>query len=295
MKPIQYIHVDGHRIAVRPLNAEETPGPPIFLIHGITASLYFWVPDLFAPFAPYGPCYALSLPGHYPAAFPEGFKREELTAEMVAHVLDEAIRSVVGERPVVLAGHSTGGFAALDVAAHFPERAHRVVSISGFAQGRWTGLLGFNQRLARTGAGGLIFQLLYELNRATRPGQRASWRVYVPNAPRLYAYPHIDEVFNDCYPAFRRLDLRAMTHYFATMPDTDITPLLERIQAPTLVVVGDEDPIVPPAQAHLIAERVPDATLEEVEGVGHLPFFEAPDDYRRAIEPWLAAHLGPQP
>ncbi|MFP4343615.1 MAG: alpha/beta fold hydrolase [Anaerolineales bacterium] len=294
MNQLQQIDVAGHRIAVRPLNAEESSGPPIFLIHGITASLYFWIHDLFAPFAPYGPCYALSLPGHYPAAFPEGFKREELTAERLAHVLDEAIRRVVGERPVVLAGHSTGGFAALDIAAHFPERAHRVVSISGFAHGRWTGLLGFNQRLARTGVGGLLFRLLYELNRVTRRGQLASWRVYVASARRLFAYPHIDEVFNDCYPAFKRLDLRAMTHYFATMPDIDIAPLLERIQAPTLVVVGKKDPIVPPAQASLIAERVPHATLVEVEGVGHLPFFEAPADYRRAVEPWLAAHLGRQ-
>jgi pimeloyl-ACP methyl ester carboxylesterase len=48
------------------------------------------------------------------------------------------------------------------------------------------------------------------------------------------------------------------------------------VQAPTLVVHGTEDEMLPVANASLIAERIPDARLEIMEGVGHLFFWEEP-------------------
>jgi poly(3-hydroxyoctanoate) depolymerase len=47
-------------------------------------------------------------------------------------------------------------------------------------------------------------------------------------------------------------------------------PFLDRIRHETLVINGDDDPLVPVANARLLAQRIPRATLEVVERAGHL-------------------------
>jgi pimeloyl-ACP methyl ester carboxylesterase len=47
-------------------------------------------------------------------------------------------------------------------------------------------------------------------------------------------------------------------------------PYLDRIRHETLVINGDDDPLVPVANAELLAQRIPRATLEIVEQAGHL-------------------------
>jgi len=54
-----------------------------------------------------------------------------------------------------------------------------------------------------------------------------------------------------------------------------------------LVLTGESDPIVPLAQPHLIAERVPRAELVVIKGAGHCVFAERTSDYERAIDTWL--------
>ncbi|HDQ73621.1 MAG TPA: alpha/beta hydrolase [Chloroflexi bacterium] len=284
------IPVDGHRLVALSFNPE-AEGVPVILMHGITSSVYFWTSDLVEPFIGAGPCYALSLPGHYPASFPSDFRRESLTAEGLAEVLAIAIRQLVGERPVMLVGHSTGGFAALDIAAHAPDMAHFVISISGFAQGRWRGVLGRQQRWVRDGLlGQCAFKFVYKSVGLSRTIYRAATRFYSADPHSVHNYRHFDALLENSFPAYRKLDLEAMIHYFTTMPDVDISEKLPRISVPTLALTGDRDPIVPPTQAHLIAERVPRGELVVIENVGHTPFYERPDVYRRTIETWLMRH-----
>jgi pimeloyl-ACP methyl ester carboxylesterase len=49
---------------------------------------------------------------------------------------------------------------------------------------------------------------------------------------------------------------------------------LGQIVAPTLVVTGDADRLVPPANSHLLAARIPGAELEILAGAGHGFFWE---------------------
>jgi pimeloyl-ACP methyl ester carboxylesterase len=51
-------------------------------------------------------------------------------------------------------------------------------------------------------------------------------------------------------------------------------PWLGRIAAPTLVLAGDRDPIVPPRNARILARNIPSARLELVPGAGHLLLFD---------------------
>jgi pimeloyl-ACP methyl ester carboxylesterase len=282
------INIEGHQLAATCLNPE-TPGEPVILLHGITSTTAFWQVNPAAYMLEIGPCYALSLPGHYPALAPAGFKQSELTAAGLVQLLDEAIRLLVGDSPVTLIGHSTGGFAALALAANRPAIARRVVSISGFARGRWTGILGLYQKAVRLGwPGELYFKLMY---RMLMPGPalfRWAMRFYTADARAFYASPDLPEVIERTFPCFQRLDLNAMIRYFKNMPQIDITAQLERIQAQTLVITGDRDPIVPPAQADRIATLVNGAELAIIPGAGHLPFAERPLDYNNRLSTWLA-------
>jgi|SRR5579863_3755812 len=65
---------------------------------------------------------------------------------------------------------------------------------------------------------------------------------------------------------------------------------LERIAAPTHVVVGDEDKLTPPEMSAEIARRIPGARLTIIEGAGHLSNIEQPEKFNRAVMAFLKEH-----
>lgn len=282
------IFIDGHRIVALSLNPVETPGQPVILIHGIGGSIHFWGDDQTQVFREQGPCYALSLPGHYPAAFPDGFRKEYLTANLIAELTAKAIRELVGDRPVTLVGMSTGGFTALAIAAQDPQMVSRVISISGFCQGHWTGALGLGQTLARFGPiGRSLFKVLYREPNLTAEMFPNKWSVYAADVKAMRDYPYFRTCTAAAYQDFVHLNLDDLIFYFAVMPGIDIRDWLPRIKAPTLVMAGDYDPIVPPTQARIIQQGVPNAELVMIKGGGHLLFAERPQEYHQALRSWL--------
>jgi pimeloyl-ACP methyl ester carboxylesterase len=46
-------------------------------------------------------------------------------------------------------------------------------------------------------------------------------------------------------------------------------PLLRQVRAPSLIVHGRQDPLVPVAAAHDLKKRLPHARLELIDGMGH--------------------------
>ena len=65
---------------------------------------------------------------------------------------------------------------------------------------------------------------------------------------------------------------------------------LGQIVAPTLVIHGESDRLVPPANAKLIAERIPRAKLVMIPRASHLFLTDQPEDAHRAIMDFLAVH-----
>lgn len=286
--PVHEIYSAGHKIVAKQLNPEVRSGPPSVVLHGVTGSVDIWLPEMLPQFVASGPCYSLSLPGHYPAVLPQGFRREDMTAEMFLEVLQPALRELVGEQPLTLIGHSTGGFAALLLASQLGERVSRVISLAGFARGRWSGALGIAQWLTRHGKTGQgLFKLFYTLNKSNKTIQPFTWIVYFKNIRKFYRYPHFKKLTDAFYPTYKKLDLDAMVHYFSAMPEIDITPRLTHISAPTLVVTGAQDPIIPPAEARHIAEQIPNAQLAEIDQAGHIAFIEQPQAYQKVVREWL--------
>ena len=71
----------------------------------------------------------------------------------------------------------------------------------------------------------------------------------------------------------------------AVRPDS--TPDLARITVPTLVITGSDDTLIPPDATRPLADGIPGARYEVVQGAGHLSNLEAPDRFNALLrEHW---------
>ena len=95
--------------------------------------------------------------------------------------------------------------------------------------------------------------------------------------------PRVREIMMSASPEFVKAALRAM----ATRPDS--STLLPAIDVPTVILVGEEDKITPPADAERMANAIPNARLVKVAGAAHLSNFEKPGEFNAAIETSLSS------
>ncbi|HEY3019385.1 MAG TPA: alpha/beta hydrolase, partial [Solirubrobacteraceae bacterium] len=72
----------------------------------------------------------------------------------------------------------------------------------------------------------------------------------------------------------------------------DVGEYAERIAAPTLLIWGDRDPVVPLSAAQRLAARLPRARLTTVPGVGHCPMLEQPDRFNDLVADWVDERPG---
>ena len=69
----------------------------------------------------------------------------------------------------------------------------------------------------------------------------------------------------------------------------DQAAIAPTIEVPTLVLVGDQDPVTPPALSEDLARLIPDARLEILAGASHLANLDKPAEFNRAIDDFLSA------
>jgi pimeloyl-ACP methyl ester carboxylesterase len=70
------------------------------------------------------------------------------------------------------------------------------------------------------------------------------------------------------------------------MADPRFWVQVARVRAPTLVIHGSLDELIPVAAARELVRRRPDWTLDVLEGVGHVPMMETPDLFLNALNAW---------
>ena len=102
--------------------------------------------------------------------------------------------------------------------------------------------------------------------------------------PFIAANPH---VVAGREAVFRQIDPTVFAAACRMLAALDLSSELARIQNPTLIVVGAEDQATPPALGQALADRLADARLIELTGLGHCPHIQDPDAFVAAIAPFL--------
>jgi len=77
----------------------------------------------------------------------------------------------------------------------------------------------------------------------------------------------------------------------AMMDRSDSTTLLAAVGVPTLVIVGEDDVLTPPAESETMASRLPRCRLVKLPGAGHLSSLEAPRAFSIALTDFLTSPL----
>jgi pimeloyl-ACP methyl ester carboxylesterase len=178
----------------------------------------------------------------------------------------------VGQADIV--GASMGGMIVQTVALNAPDRVRTVTSImsSPLAGGVMAAIMGTGSS-SLPGPEPKVLDLM-ALN-ATPPGsdeeriERAvqQWRAL---AGTMAPFEEDDVRERERRILGRAKDIDAATnHQFAVASSPDRTDDLARITAPTLVVHGTRDPILPYAHGEATANAIPGATLLAIEGMGH--------------------------
>ena len=72
--------------------------------------------------------------------------------------------------------------------------------------------------------------------------------------------------------------------------DFDVADRVREIPVPVLVLTGRQDQLIPPENSRMLAKRIPDAELVEIDQAGHIFFCEQPEATNRALLDFLARH-----
>ena len=91
------------------------------------------------------------------------------------------------------------------------------------------------------------------------------------------------------YPGNRRATLKRFGYPYEPLTEGEIAA----ITAPTLILWGEEDRLIPLAAGQWLAEKMPNAALKAYPRIGHLPQEEAVSQTLADLEPWLAEHAPP--
>jgi pimeloyl-ACP methyl ester carboxylesterase len=236
----------------------------VLLLHAGIADRRMWAPQLPVLQAAGHEVDAPDLPGYGDAALEAG----ELS------YVDFAADRLGGAAAVV--GCSFGGRVALELAFHRPELVDRLVLVgAGLGAWNWSdeAKRGFGEEEALLEGGDAVGAAAQQAGMWLAPSATSEVRELTA-AMTLRSYeqqlPFEDQVQ-------------------ATWPQPSAADRLEEIDAPTLVVVGTEDLADIRAIAEHLAARIPGARLARVEGAGHLPSLERPDELNRLLLDFLAA------
>ncbi|GIK38358.1 MAG: alpha/beta hydrolase [Chloroflexota bacterium] len=247
-------------------------GRPVVLVHGHASSQDLWAKVNLLNSGNY--CrYTLDLPGHGAADKPplEWFSLENYTA-----LLEDFCR-YFGLKDIVLVGHSMGGLLSLNLALTRPEWVASMILIAPVVEGSFLAYLDPWLNLEK-----LVHQPLAE--RLLQFYNAYPW-LAAPVGLNWYARPSmlLTDSFKQAQADFARCPLATLYGNFKLVRQADLRPHLSRLQTPTLVITGDQDRVVPPRQAELLARYAPHAKLVIIPQSGHLPFDEQPELFAAAV------------
>jgi pimeloyl-ACP methyl ester carboxylesterase len=253
-----------------PVLLREGSRPPALLLHGFGADKEGWLP--MASFLRRDRGLVIpDLPGF-------GMAGKIAPASASARAQAAAVLSLMDllglERAHVI-GNSMGGGIALRLAQDAPERLASMTLIGSV--GPIVEATEFSSALER-GDNLLLVKDAADFERMLRLVAERP-----PPTPRALRR-HLGEAH-----AARRPELIDLFQgWIAPAPGDGVPEELERLRVPSLILHGEQDRLIHPSTARALGRRLPDARLELLDGVGHIPQIEVPLQVARLIEGFWA-------
>ncbi|GLY54401.1 alpha/beta fold hydrolase [Lentzea sp. NBRC 102530] len=186
-------------------------------------------------------------------------------ADQVLGVLDER-----GLEKVLLGGCSMGGYVAMALLRRAPERVKGLVFVdtkhTADAPEAVANRHAMADRVERDGVGEWLVEAM------------------LPNLLGPDASDTARALVRTMVLEQRAEDVAWWQRAMAKRPDS--TDLLESLDVPSLVLVGEHDRITPPDVAAKLAVTLRRSTSERIENAGHLPPVEQPGEFRARLERW---------
>jgi pimeloyl-ACP methyl ester carboxylesterase len=260
-----WFDVDGP--ALVPDGPEMRKRPTVVLLHGgpgVFDHSYF-KPD-FSRLCRAAQVVYLDLPGHGRSEWSDPARWSfETCADSIRAFCD-----TLGITEPVVYGHSLGGFVAMVYAARHPGHARALVLQSTFARFDLGRIVEEFRRAGGDEVAAIAERAYGGDGRSVTPEEWARcWRLF---GPWVLGEQERARTITNAELNAPGLDL---------MRGFDVVDELARVDCPTLVCVGELDPMTPVAAAREIADALPEGSvrLEVVEGAGHFTWKDAPDRY----------------
>jgi pimeloyl-ACP methyl ester carboxylesterase len=227
---------------------------PILLVPGLLCTAEIFTPQIAALWA-YGPVTVAST------------LKGETIAEIAANILADA------PPRFALAGISMGGYICFEILRQAPERVIRLALLDTTAR---------PDTPEQTAQRHALIALSRKANFTTLLAQILTGLVH----PAHRRSTHLRDVQIRMGLA---IGVEGMARQQAAIiARADSRPDLPAIAVPTLVLVGNEDPLTPPDRAVEMANAIPGARLVIVPDCGHISTLEQPAEVNRALVEWLA-------
>lgn len=203
--------------------------------------------------------------------------RETMTHAQFAADAD-ALASHLGFDKVAVIGHSYGGFIALEFALRYPRRLSHLILLDTAPA------LNYGEEILanalRKGATEEMVTILHA-NFASDEDMRQKFPKIWPLYFKTFNADIAQRLVENCIITTSGRAVEGESEAY------NVIPRLAEIKMPTLILVGRDDFICPPSQAHIIYEGIAHSELVIFENSGHLPYVEEPEVFFKAVEDWF--------
>ncbi|NOK63172.1 MAG: hypothetical protein GFH27_549323n103 [Chloroflexi bacterium AL-W] len=249
-----------------------TPHPPVLLVHGWGGSGRYWMHAVerlrqrFCFIVPDLPGAGRSLPVYK-------------SLDMFDQV--SAIESLVDHlnlRQLHVVGHSMGSGIAMLLAAKHPWLIDRLVL---------TAISLFRSDAERT-----FFATFTEMVSAMMRF-RAPWMADIPPLSRqiighfFYQLPEDEQLIRDLFLDYLQMDYDTAVALARSAADPAINAAAHCIEAPTLLVVAQNDSVMPTSNVDTTLKTIPDCQVHWMRQCGHFPMIEYPNEYAAILSVFL--------
>lgn len=279
----RWVEVAGTHVNVTDIGAGDQT---IVFIHGLGGSWVNWLENI-PFFARSARVLALDLPGFGWSPMPSG----EISIGRYGAIVDELLDTLGVERATIV-GNSMGGFIGAEVAISFATRVDRLVLVSA---------AGLSTEYARNDRFMAALQRADELLifMGGHIATKADWLTRRPRTKlaltgAVFTHP-------ECLPGpllaeqLRASGKQGFVPALDAITSYPIRDRLAQIQAPTLIVWGDRDRIVPPADAAEFASLISGSRVIMYADTGHCAMIERPDAFNAAVAAFIADPEGGLP